>query len=97
MGGSSWRRRPLPADWSRLRKACFVRDGYRCVYVLNDGSRCEGRDVECDHIDENLQSLCSYHHALKTQEFARRMYRKRMAEVRSRFARTEFHPGRVGW
>lgn len=102
MVNGSWRRRPLPRDWPRIRARVLARDGYRCVQVLDDGRACPGTKLEVDHIREdgpdsmdNLQTLCHWHHAKKTHAHAQDQYAKRMKEVRSRFPRNNEHPGRI--
>ena len=65
---------PLPPNWPNIREAVFMRDGYRCVQIRNDGNRCYNvNELECDHIGDrddhsmdNLQTLCKGHHAAKT-------------------------------
>ena len=66
---SSWRSRPLPADWSRTRRRILARDNDTCQH-------CGGGATHVDHIqpaaaggsdeDENLQALCKACHARKT-------------------------------
>lgn len=69
----SARRSRLPADWySRLRPAVLGRDNYQCTR-LQRGVRCPYRATDVDHINrlgpdtlDNLTSLCSEHHKVKT-------------------------------
>lgn len=88
------RKAELPVDWPARRKECFDRDGWRCTYLLPNGSRCPARATDCDHVGpkwdhrlENLTSLCSDHHDEKSAQqgvearAARRNARKRPAEV----------------
>jgi len=63
------------AEWTRLRRAVFNRDDYKCT-------RCEkrGQRLECDHIvpvaaggafwdTANLRTLCSACHILVTRAY----------------------------
>ena len=72
----STRKETLPADWERLRQACFKRDGYRCTW-FDQGQRCPAPATDCDHINDrndhslrNLRSLCGPHHARRTSKQA---------------------------
>lgn len=94
------RRQELPPDWDTRRLRIFRRDGYRCTHRDVYGERCTGPAEECDHIvpggdhsDENLRSLCSWHHGKKSgAEGARAAYLNRKRHDR-KFRRTEVHPG----
>jgi 5-methylcytosine-specific restriction protein A len=70
----STRKSTLPADWDRLRRAVFARDGHRCV-IIEDGLRCPEKATDCDHIGdrdlhtlENLRSLCHDHHLQRSSQ-----------------------------
>lgn len=68
--------RHLPPDWPRIRERIKQRDGHRCTATLRDGSRCRERTrLEVDHIgdpndhnDNNLRTLCHWHHAKRTAQ-----------------------------
>jgi hypothetical protein len=70
----SWRHSPLPPGWYRTRLRIFKRDGYRCTHIRYDtGTRCPEEASHCDHVDplgpdtdDNLTSLCPYHHKQKS-------------------------------
>lgn len=72
----STRRATLPPGWARIRKQVLARDNYRCVHIRYDtGQRCNAYANQCDHIGDrdnhaldNLQSLCEYHHRIKSSE-----------------------------
>lgn len=65
----SWRRKPLPPGWQKIRAAVLDRDGHQCTIMLTPSVRCPGRGVVADHIDQdgpqadmaNLRSLCLAH------------------------------------
>lgn len=79
----SRRRERFNPDWPRVRRMALERDGYRCRRMVEDEygmvTRCVRRATEVDHIRralpgmpdddslENLESLCAWHHARKTQ------------------------------
>ncbi len=98
---NSDRREHLPANWTKLREQRFKIDGYRCTaYMESDNTRCTGPAEECDHIGKRtdhriqmLRSLCSWHHQRKSSREGAAAYNKIMRENRSRFRRTEEHPG----
>lgn len=69
---SGWgSQRTATATWRRLRATILKRDGYTCVYP-----GCHNTATDVDHITPhhkggsdhptNLQSLCAYHHRIKT-------------------------------
>lgn len=69
----STRRARLPKDWPRIRRRIIRRDKGACVATYSDGTQCgmPGTDVDHivpgdDHRDENLQLLCTWHHARKS-------------------------------
>lgn len=62
----SWRTRPMPKGWARIRLTVLRRANFRCA-------QCGRYANQVDHIsgpdsDElsNLQALCEWHHASKT-------------------------------
>lgn len=70
----------LPVDWPQIRARVLERDGHRCTATMksgpNAGGRCWDKATDVDHImendddsDENLQSLCSWHHNRKTSKY----------------------------
>lgn len=76
---SSRRRLRFNPGWQRTRRLVLERDHYCCQWVRADtGRKCGLPANEVDHIHRssaggrddddmsNLQSLCHYHHALKT-------------------------------
>jgi 5-methylcytosine-specific restriction protein A len=62
--------------WRKIRARILRRDGHRCTFALNDGTRCGATATEVDHIIEladggtdhpsNLRAACHPHHAAKT-------------------------------
>lgn len=96
---SSHRRAELPADWATvLRPRTLARDGYRCVALMRDGSRCPATATDVDHIgdrhdhsDNNLQSLCRWHHGRKTAAESAAARRAKRRPLRRR--PEERHPG----
>lgn len=92
---SSNRRRELPPDWPKLRKACAVRAGWQCEWVLPDGRRCTTLGSEADHYGDKddhsrLRWLCTAHHKVDTQRRAQEAKRKYAEPLRA----PEPHPGR---
>jgi len=92
----SRRHEPLPPGWWRTRQRIFKRDGGRCVHIRYDtGTRCPEKATHCDHIipgggehDGNLQSLCEYHHNIKSSsEGGRRVHARKQAN------KFKGHPG----
>lgn len=68
----AWRTAPLPKDWTTIRRQALERDYYRCQH-----QGCGAKATDVDHIkgntnhnSNNLQSLCSYHHRVKTSSEA---------------------------
>jgi 5-methylcytosine-specific restriction endonuclease McrA len=63
------------ATWAALRRACLLRDQYRCAVC---GRIVDGREAHVDHVVprlsggadslDNLQTLCREHHGAKTRE-----------------------------
>jgi len=95
----SWRRRPLPPGWERIRATVLKRDGYRCQW--GEGVVCGRVANQADHInpdgpDEmwNLQALCPGHHATKSgREAGFAAGKARRAMAAARFRKPERHPG----
>lgn len=72
-----WKNSPrasqLPPRWRQLRERVLLRDGHRCTWTLDDGTRCTAQATEVDHITPgnnhtlpNLRALCRDHHAMKS-------------------------------
>ena len=92
---TSTRKNRLPSGWPLLRRRVLERDGYHCQHVRADtGALCGKWANQVDHIvpdfeggDDsmgNLQSLCGYHHRVKSSaEGARGAGRKRAAAARA--------------
>lgn len=90
------RRSRLPADWPTLRRRILRRDGYRCQERLADGSLCDARATDVDHVipgddhsESNLRSLCSWHHRRKSS----REGNAARGPVPTRTRAPERHPG----
>ena len=95
---TSRRRTALPKGWANIRRQVLKRDTGRCVARMRDGDRCPERASEVDHIRDpddhslaNLQSLCSWHHKIKTQAESAAARRRSPRDRRARPA--EAHPG----
>ena len=93
---TSNRRERLPADWQRRRTRILRRDGYRCQAHDSVGNLCGEYANQVDHIqrgdnhsEENLQSLCRWHHARKSSAEGRAAQRARLRRNRD----PEPHPG----
>lgn len=96
---TSNRRSTLPWNWyTEIRPRILARDRHRCRHVREDtGTECGDYANQVDHIDQrrnwdhsdgNLQSLCEYHHRIKSsQEGGRAAAERRKAAARRR------HPG----
>lgn len=92
----SQRRDRFNADWARTRRLVLERDGYKCQRVMFDAAsgveRLCGRPArEVDHIvravdgvdDDrlsNLESLCRFHHQVKTEAESAQARRERARE-----------------
>lgn len=95
---SSNRKSQLPADWAQRCKYVLARDGHRCQHIRVDTERkCLQYANQCDHKDqsrswdhsyENLQSLCEYHHKVKSSSEG-----GQAASARRRAAKKRRHPG----
>lgn len=97
---SSTRRDRLPADWPTIRKRILKRDRELCQVRMDNGEKCLDLSNEVDHIrsgddhsEENLQTICRWHHKRKSStEGAEALHRQRR-KVRGSFRRDESHPG----
>lgn len=101
---SNWRgsdrRERLPANWPTIRKRILKRDNYRCRWRLTTGGRCNDTATDVDHIergddhrDENLQSLCEYHHRIKSGQEGAEARAAIWRKNNQKFRRVERHPG----
>lgn len=97
---SSNRRQELPPDWDAIRRKRFRDDDYRCRWENVYGERCNGPAEECDHIvpgndhsQDNLQSLCSFHHGQKSGAEGAAARSAIWRKNNQKFRRTEDHPG----
>ena len=95
---TSRRVNPLPDGWGRTRLRILKRDGYRCTWIRQDsvGGRCPEKATDVDHedplgpeTDDNLRSLCGYHHRLKTSSEGGRGVHKNAGKVKPK------HPGQM--
>lgn len=98
---TSNRAEELPPGWRTIiRPRILARDGWQCVAIRGDTeTRCvaEATDVDhigdpMDHTDDNLQSLCDWHHKRKTNGADRRA-RDATSWRQSARHPTEAHPG----
>jgi hypothetical protein len=96
----SRRTSPLPPGWqTRIRPPVLERDGHRCTWIEEDGTRCTATDaLEVDHIGDpndhtpgNLRTLCRYHHRKRTALQAR----SARGEAPPRRRPPEAHPGLI--
>lgn len=94
----STRRHHLPHNWPAIRARILTRDGYQCTWTEH-GDRCPNPATDVDHIvpgndhrDQNLRSLCRYHHRWKSSSEGGRAS---AAARPSRYRPAEPHPGRV--
>ena len=95
----STRKATLPPNWdSEIRPHILTRDRHRCQWIRNDTEEpCHAPANQVDHIDKsrrwdhsdsNLQSLCEYHHQLKSSsEGGNAAAQRRKTAARKR------HPG----
>ena len=96
---TSGRREQLPSDWPWRVSEVKKRDQNRCKKRLpKTGKRCPRRGTDVDHIVpgsdhsfDNLQLLCSTHHAEKS---AKEGHEARWGRQKVRL-RTERQPGRL--
>ena len=94
------RRKRLPANWEVIRRRILRRDGHQCTHIDETGKRCTERATDVDHItpgddhrDENLQSLCGYHHRKKSGAEGAQAVAANRRRADARFRRQEAHPG----
>ena len=103
---NSTRSSRLPSNWRKLRQQVLARDGFRCCWhdvIEGHRVRCLIEAVEVDHIKPgddhslgNLQSLCSFHHGVKTHREGVQASAAQRAEIRQRLRpEPEKHPGLV--
>jgi 5-methylcytosine-specific restriction protein A len=95
---TSDRKARLPADWAKRRVRTLRRDGYRCQARDSLGIMCEAPANQVDHIipsgsdeDDNLQSLCRWHHDRKSSAEGHAARRPRPRRARD----PEPHPGTI--
>jgi len=93
---TSDRRLRLPDDWPLRRLRVLRRDGYKCQARDSLGVQCGAPANQCDHIEhgdnhdlDNLQALCSWHHARKSSKEGHAARRPRVRQRRE----PEPHPG----
>lgn len=93
---TSRRHEPLPRGWYKTRLRILKRDGYRCTWVRQDstGGRCPEKANQVDHVnplggegDDNLTSLCAYHHKIKSSSEGGRAVHKSQGKQMKK------HPG----
>lgn len=92
------RKERLPSNWNTLRRKALERDGNQCVFTDRYG-RCTAKATDVDHIVagddhslENLQSLCHYHHSVKTAFEGHEAWRLKKKKFRQE---PEQHPGYI--
>ncbi|ALJ22060.1 hypothetical protein AOA12_20060 [Microbacterium sp. No. 7] len=96
---TSRRKSQLPPDWDTvIRPAILKRDRHRCQHIRYDtGQKCGAYANQVDHVNQqrnhdhspsNLQSLCEYHHRVKSSAEG-----GRAAQKRRRTATKRRHPG----
>jgi len=98
---NSTRRDRLPPDWAKVRKRILRRDRSKCQWRKTSGQLClqpanqvDHRNPGDDHSDENLQSLCEWHHGKKSGGEGGRASQAQRAQARNKLRRpTEVHPG----
>lgn len=92
---TSDRRDRLPRDWKRIRQRVLTRDRGLCQHPVLGGGLCGAPAREVDHRidpdahgDDQLWSLCRFHHNEKTQReaLAGRVFQRRP---------NERHPGLI--
>jgi 5-methylcytosine-specific restriction protein A len=94
------RRERLPADWPKRRLRVLRRDGGQCTALTQAGTRCDSLASDVDHVRpgddhsyENLTSLCSYHHRIKSGREGAAAQAAKRRQIAKRFRRSEQHPG----
>jgi len=93
----SQRKSQLPPDWDAIRRGILRRDRYKCRWIREDtGMPCGDHANQVDHVDQtrnwdhspgNLQSLCEWHHKIKSSAEGGRAAAARKRATRRR------HPG----
>src|SRR5690606_10184743 len=91
----------LPTNWKAIRARILIRDNYQCCYVDSNDKLCMNVATDVDHIvnnddnnDYNLQSLCSYHHRMKSgKEGARASNNKQQQRRDKAKQQSRKHPG----
>lgn len=101
MGSQGRRSAPLPKGWARIRTRILRRDRWVCQWPLATGGACAEPANQVDHIvpasigggdgDDNLQSLCEWHHSQKTGREASAAAHALPPRARP----TEAHPGLI--
>lgn len=93
------RREQLPANWQTIRRLTLRRDDHRCTW-RHEGVRCPEVATDVDHIrpgndhaDENLRSLCGFHHLKKSSAEGGAARAAIWRRNNRKFRRTESHPG----
>lgn len=88
----------LPEDWSTRRVRVLRRDSYRCQARDSLGVPCGALANQVDHVhpgddhdEDNLQSLCRWHHARKSSAEGHAARRPRPRQQRE----PERHPGAI--
>jgi 5-methylcytosine-specific restriction endonuclease McrA len=93
----SWRHAPLPKGWYKTRLRILKRDGHRCTHIRYDtDTRCPEIANQVDHIDplgpetdDNLTSLCWFHHKQKSSAEGGAAVHKKANQ------KTKPHPGQI--
>jgi 5-methylcytosine-specific restriction enzyme A len=100
---SSWagsdRRSRLPRNWASIRRRILARDGHKCQWRDYNGW-CGEPATDVDHVkagdnhsDDNLRSLCTWHHGKKSAREGAAAAAARRQTLSERFRRDEGHPG----
>lgn len=92
---TSNRKAELPYDWAARRIRVLRRDGYKCQALDSQGIMCGHAANQVDHKErgnnhdeDNLQSLCRWHHARKSSQEGAEARRPRAKQAREQ----EPHP-----
>lgn len=101
MGSQGRRSAPLPKGWERTRRRVLRRDRWSCRWEVATGGPCSEPANQVDHIvptsmgggegDDNLQSLCEWHHNQKTGREASAFAHAKPPRARPQ----EQHPGLI--
>ena len=101
---TSDRRSRLPANWRELRKKVLERDGYQCTAIKSNGKRCPNKEnlevdhhrAGDDHSENNLRTLCYFHHKAKSSREGGEAKAKKLEENKKRWRRPpETHPSLI--